>query len=185
MSISRGRRRPVSFSSRSISGQSGSRALPLGSSCRSDTASYRGPTGLTDSEGSDDEFESPKFCFLAPSGYTGVLGTSSITPFQPYGVLARLSLNESLLADSESEEEGEEVQSAPVRALAVRIGVRVPTPPQRIANDKKAWAQQQLLVKLSLLSLLLHASLRLLQRTLLWSTIVPAHPAGYLLRATI
>ncbi len=76
MSISKnaGRRRLTPTTTVTSSRQHGFRAMSLGSSYRSPNASagsFHGPSGLTDSEDSDDEYDSPGFSFLAPSGFTG------------------------------------------------------------------------------------------------------------------
>lgn len=79
MSVSKstGRRRRLTPSNTVTSSrQHGFRAMSLGSSYRSpnvSAGSFHGPSGLTDS---DEEYDSPGFSFLAPSGLTGDLARS-------------------------------------------------------------------------------------------------------------
>lgn len=56
-----------------------------------------------------------------------------------------------MFTDSDSEEEGEEVQSRP-RDPSQAVKVSVPCPAQRAANARKAMARQLLLVSISFLS---------------------------------
>lgn len=82
MSVSKstGRRRRLTPSNTVTSSrQHGFRAMSLGSSYRSpnvSAGSFHGPSGLTDSDDSDEEYDSPGFSFLAPSGLTGDLARS-------------------------------------------------------------------------------------------------------------
>jgi hypothetical protein len=71
MSIPRRFRPPLSASRRILAGDNGAKTMSLGTASLVQSSVIRGPSGLTDSEESDDDFNSPGFSFLAPSGYTG------------------------------------------------------------------------------------------------------------------
>jgi hypothetical protein len=156
MSILKGGKRVVSISIASGSRQHGPRAMSLGSSYRNPGASmacYQSPSGLTSSD--ESEGDSPRFSFLAPSGFTGAPYVIHTVSGERSSPCSKRDPSEGTLppphADSDSEEEGEVVQSRAGRtptSAGAPPGMRVPTPPQRAAMERRALARQQLEVPL-------------------------------------
>lgn len=145
--------------------------MSLGSSYRSPNASagsVHGPSGLTDSDDADEEFDSPGFSFLAPSGYTGdILRISTLILFWKCAQMLfcryLCSCYVWLGADSDSEEDGEEVQSRPFDSPNRLARVKVPTPAQQAAIARKSLARQLLLVSLPMTFLSHHQMLCIVQ----------------------